>query len=160
MALFLMSTEPGNFFATARFIRYGVMRLAQRMRVERADDALSPSKLILLGWLMRKGPLTPGELAALERVRPQSLTRTLASLEEEGLISRRTGESDRRQSVVAITEQGHAAFSQDMRQRDIWLATVMTQRLSPTEREILRLAVQLMERLAAPDPEPTQVETP
>ncbi len=47
-----------------------------------------------------------------------------------------------------------------MRQRDIWLATVMTQRLSPTEREVLRLAVQLMERLAAPDPEPTQVETP
>ena len=143
-----------------RFIRYGVMHLARRMRLERTDDALSPSKLILLGWLMRKGPLTPSELAALERVRPQSLTRILASLEEDGLISRRPGPSDRRQSLIAITEQGHAAFSHDMRQRDTWLATVMMQRLSPTEREILRLAVQLMERLAVPDPEPTPTEKP
>jgi DNA-binding MarR family transcriptional regulator len=151
-----MSTEPGNFLTTVRFIRYGVMHLARRMRLERAGDALSPSKLILLGWLMRKGPLTPSELAALERVRPQSLTRTLASLEEEGLITRRAGEDDRRQSVAAITEQGYAALSHDMRQRDTWLATVMTQRLSPTEREILRLAAQLMERLAAPDAEPSE----
>jgi DNA-binding MarR family transcriptional regulator len=148
-----MPFEPGNFFSRVRFIRYGVMHLAQRMRLERGDDALSASKLILLGWLMRKGPLTPTGLATLERVRPQSLTRTLASLEEDGLISRRAGTGDRRQSVIAITEQGHAVFSHDMRQRDIWLATVMTQRLSPTEREILHLAVQLMERLAASNPE-------
>ena len=149
-----MSTEPGNFIATVRFIRYGVMHMAQRMRLERTDDALNPSKLILLGWLMRKGPLTPSELAALERVRPQSLTRILASLEEDGLISRQAGENDRRQSVIAITEQEYAAFSHDMRERDSWLATVMTQRLSPTEREVLRLAVQLMERLAVGDPTP------
>jgi len=147
-----MSIEPGNFIATVRFIRYGVMHLAQRMRLERTDDALNPSKLILLGWLMRKGPLTPGELAALERVRPQSLTRTLASLEEDGLISRRAGVNDRRQSIITITERGYAAFSHDMRERDTWLATVMMQKLSPTEREILRLATQLMERLAASDP--------
>jgi DNA-binding MarR family transcriptional regulator len=155
-----MSLEPGNFLSSVRFIRYGVMHLARRMRLERGDDALSASKLTLLGWLMRKGRLTPTELAALERVRPQSLTRTLASLEEDGLISRLADAGDRRQSLIAITEQGHAALSHDMRQRDTWLATVMTERLSPTEREILRLAAQLMERLAAPDPEPTPTEEP
>jgi DNA-binding MarR family transcriptional regulator len=149
-----MSIEPGNFITTVRFVRYGVMHLARRMRLERGDEALSPSKLILLGWLMRRGSLTPGELAALERVRPQSLTRTLASLEDEGLVSRRPGAEDRRQSVIAITEQGRAALSHDMRQSDMWLATAMAERLSPTECEILRLATQLMERLAASDPNP------
>jgi DNA-binding MarR family transcriptional regulator len=155
-----MSFEPANFLTNVRFIRFGVMHLAQRMRLERGEDALSASKLILLGWLMRKGPLTPTELAALERVRPQSLTRTLASLEEDGLISRRPGTSDRRQSVIAITEQGNAAVSHDMRQRDAWLATVMTERLSPSESAMLRLAVQLMERLAAPDAGQTPAEKP
>jgi DNA-binding MarR family transcriptional regulator len=147
-----MQNERQSFFDTVRFIRHGVMHLARRMRLERGQDSLSPSKLILLGWLMRSGPLTATEIAARERVRPQSLTRTLASLEEHGLIDRRAGESDRRQSVIEITEQGRAALSHDMRQSDLWLATAMTQRLSPTECEILRLATQLMERLAASDP--------
>jgi len=149
-----MQNEQRSFVETARFIRYGVMHLARRMRLERGDNSLSPSKLILLGWLMRSGPLTATELAARERVRPQSLTRTLAGLEEDGLIDRRAGESDRRQSVIAITEEGRAAMSHDMGQSDTWLATAMTQRLSPTECEILRLATQLMERLAASDPNP------
>ena len=151
--------EPQNLFETVRFIRHGVMHLARRMRLERGDDPLSPSKLVLLGWLLRDGPSTPTELAALERVRPQSLTRTLAGLEEDGLISRQASENDRRQSVIAITEQGREALHHDMRQRDVWLATVMTQRLSPTECEILRLATHLMERLVS-DPNPAPEEEP
>lgn len=155
-----MPTEPQNFLNTVRYIRHGVMHLSRRMRLERGDDALSPSKLILLGWLVRKGPLTPTALAALERVRPQSLTRTLAGLETDGLIGRQAGATDRRQSLVAITEQGRAACARDMERRDIWLATAMTQRLSPTECEMLRLATRLMERLAAPEPTPTFAEEP
>jgi DNA-binding MarR family transcriptional regulator len=151
-----MATEdPERFLKTVRFIRYGVMHLGRRMRLERGDDALSPSKLILLGWLARGGPLTPTELAARERMRPQSLTRTLASLEEDGLITRRAGTRDRRQSLVAITDKGRNAVDRDMEQRDIWLATVMAQRLSSTECEMLRLATHLMERLAA-DPPPEE----
>jgi DNA-binding MarR family transcriptional regulator len=148
----MIQNEQRIFVETVRLIRYGVMHLARRMRLERGDNSLSPSKLILLGWLMRSGPLTATELAARERVRPQSLTRTLAGLAEDGLIDRRAGESDRRRSVIAITDEGRAALSHDMRQSDMWLATAMTQRLSPTECEILRLATQLMERLAAPEP--------
>jgi DNA-binding MarR family transcriptional regulator len=147
-----MATDPQRFINTVRFIRYGVMHLGRRMRLERGDDALSPSKLILLGWLSRNGALTPTGLAARERVRPQSLTRTLASLEEDGLITRQAGTRDRRQSLVAITDKGRQAVNRDMEQRDRWLATVMTERLSPTECEMLRLATHLMERLAADSP--------
>jgi DNA-binding MarR family transcriptional regulator len=60
------------------------------------------------------------------------------------------GARDRRQSPVAITEKGLEALNHDMQQRDAWLAAAMAERLSPTECEILRLAAQLMERLANP----------
>lgn len=148
-----MPRDTHSFFDTVRFIRYGVMHLGRRMRLERGENSLGPSKLILLGWLLRSGAMTATELAARERVRPQSLTRTLANLEEDGLIIRRADPSDRRQSMIAITEHGRAAVNHEMHQSDVWLATMMTQRLSPTECEILRLATQLMERLAA-DPAP------
>jgi DNA-binding MarR family transcriptional regulator len=146
-------SDPQDIPNRVRAVRYGVMQLARRMRLERGDDSLSASKLVMLGWLMRGGALTPTELAARERVKPQSLTRTLASLEEDGLIVRMAGASDRRQSPVAITEKGLKALDRDMRQRDAWLAAAMAERLSPTECEILRLAAQLMERLAAPGEE-------
>ena len=68
----------------------------------------------------------------------------------DGLIARMAGAEDRRQSPVAITEKGIAALNHDMRRRDAWLAASMAKRLAPTECEILRLAAQLMERLAAP----------
>ena len=147
-------SDPQDIPARVRFIRYGVMQLARRMRLERGDDPLSSSKLVVLGWLMRGGALTPTELAAREQVRPQSLTRTLASLEEDGLIVRMAGASDRRQSPVAITEKGLEALHRDMRQRDTWLAAAMAERLSPTECEILRLAAQLMERLSTQEEKP------
>jgi DNA-binding MarR family transcriptional regulator len=138
----------------ARYIRYGVMQLARRMRLERGDDPLSASKLVMLGWLMRGGALTLTDLAARERVRPQSLTRTLAALEEDGLIVRMAGAQDRRQFPVAITEKGIEALNRDMGQRDSWLAAAMADRLSPTECEVLRLAAQLMERLSAREEKP------
>lgn len=152
-------TDPPDIPNRVRYIRYGVMQLARRMRLERGDDPLSSSKLVVLGWLMRGGALTPTELAARERMRPQSLTRTLSALEADGLILRTAGVSDRRQSPVAITEHGIAALQHDMRQRDAWLAAAMAERLSPTEAEILRLAAQLMERLSAQDLS-TQEEEP
>ena len=146
--------DPQDIPNRVRFIRYGVMQLARRMRLERGDDPLSASKLVVLGWLVRGGALTPTELAARERVRPQSLTRTLAGLEEDGLIVRMAGAQDRRQSPVAITENGLAALNCDMQQRDAWLAAAMAERLSPTEAEILRLAAQLMERLSQQEEKP------
>ena len=148
--------QPELRLDAARAIRRGLMGLTRRMRSERTGMPLNASKLTALGWLFRKGPITPTELAELERIRPQSLTRTLAALEEDGLVRRQPGSHDRRQSLVAITEQGRAALEADMRQRDIWLDAAMDRCLSPTEREMLRLAAQLMTRLAETELEPKE----
>lgn len=129
-------------------IRRGTIRLALRLRAERSEDSLPPSMLSVLGHLHRDGPLTAGQLAAADRLQPQSLTRTLAALEEQELIVRRPGELDRRQSLLAITQAGRRRLIDDMRQRDAWLAKAMERALSPTERDLLKLAGPLLERLA------------
>jgi DNA-binding MarR family transcriptional regulator len=100
--------------------------------------------------------MTSTDLAAAERVRPQSLTRVLADLETEDLIRRRPGEADRRQIFLELTERGAQALERDMARRDRWLAAAMEQSLTPTERGLLRLAAQVMERLAEAEIDPSE----
>jgi DNA-binding MarR family transcriptional regulator len=131
----------------AALIRRGVVRLNRRLRQERGDGSLSPNQLWVLGHLYRHGSATPGEVAAAERQRPQSLTRVFAELEAEGLIARAPGTVDRRQSVLSLTGAGRRALERDMADRDAWLSGALAS-LSPTERGVLELAGALMERLA------------
>ena len=81
-----------------RRIRSGVVRLSRRLRAERPADALAPTKISVLAQLWRNGRMSAGDLADLERIQPQSLTRTLAALEADGLILRRPDELDRRRA--------------------------------------------------------------
>ncbi|MFD0684899.1 MarR family winged helix-turn-helix transcriptional regulator [Actinomadura fibrosa] len=127
-------------------IRHGVMHLARRMRYARGPDALSNNKLLVLSHLYRRGPSTAGDVAAAEGQRPQSLTRVFAELEADGLIARARDDRDRRQAVLSLTAEGLAALRRDMDARDAWLAAALAG-LGETEREVLRLAARLMDRL-------------
>ena len=89
----------------------------------------------------------PRQLAAADRVQPQSLTRTLAALERDGLVSRRQDTRDRRSSWIGLTSEGLEALNDDMADRDRWL-DAQIERLSPAEQAILKLATELMHRLA------------
>jgi DNA-binding MarR family transcriptional regulator len=131
-----------------RRIRSAVVRLSRRLRAERPADALAPTKISVLAQLWRNGRMSAGDLADLERVQPQSLTRTLASLEADGLILRRPDELDRRQHVIGITEAGVQALSEDMQARELWLAKAMNIHLTAAERQLLADAADLMDRLA------------
>src|SRR5690348_581717 len=113
-------------------IRRAVAALARRLRTERSANGLSLTKVSLLAHLYRKGSMTAAELAALERVQPQSLTRALAELVKGGLVGRRPDAHDRRRLLLDITGDGRALLTGDMQQRDAWLATALTA-LSVTE---------------------------
>ena len=134
---------------SAAAIRRATTRLQRRLRAEGPRDGLAPAKLSVLGLLRRSGaPMTPGELAAADGVQPQSMTRVLAELEEAGLVTRDRDAIDARQFRIALTEAGEATLAADMRERDAWLARAMLLELSPTERKVLALGADLMERLA------------
>jgi DNA-binding MarR family transcriptional regulator len=106
--------------------------------------------MAVLGCLFRNGDLTVGELAALERVQPPSMTRTVNALEEGGYINRRAHETDGRQVVVVLSDQGRTTLLADRARRDAWLARRLRD-LTPEERDLLRRAAPVLERLANSD---------
>lgn len=132
--------------ALASAVRIGVMRLARRIRTEREGDDLTLTQLSVLGTLDRCGPQTAGDLAAIERVKPPSMTRTLAALEQAGHITREPHESDGRQIVVELTATARDVLANDRRARDAWLAQRLHE-LAPDERELIRQVVPILDRL-------------
>jgi DNA-binding MarR family transcriptional regulator len=139
-----------HYHEAATAIRRGVLGLGRRLRTERNTGGLTSLELSVLGHLNRRGPMTPGVLAAADRIQPQSLTRTLTSLEGDGLLSRQPDPGDGRRSLLTITPPGVGALRSEMDQSDRWLAAAITAKLTSTEAELLRIAGQLMERLADP----------
>ena len=133
--------------ALASALRLSVMRLARRMRAERPDSSLTITQLAALATLERHGPLTPGELAALERVQPPSMTRVVTALHEAGLVDRSPHPSDRRQALLQVTAAGVALLREDRRRREAWLAQRLAE-LGDDERALLRAAAPVLERLA------------
>jgi DNA-binding MarR family transcriptional regulator len=132
----------------AHELRLSVMRLVRRLRKEHAEDGLTYPKLTVLGWLEREGPMTNADLAAAERVAPQTMMRTTAELVAADLISRTDDPADRRQVLLRISPAGIDILEEDRRRRDSFLAKAMTSALTPTERELLRLAAGLLDRLS------------
>jgi DNA-binding MarR family transcriptional regulator len=135
----------------AAVVRRAVNRLGRRMRAERLPDSLPNGKLAALAHLYRSGPSTPGAMAAALHVQPQSLTRTLAALDDDGLVTRSRDAADGRQYRIELTQSGFDAMTRDVGHRDAWLRQRMATELNETEREVLRLAAGLLDRLAADD---------
>ena len=132
-------------------LRLSVMRLRRRLANERdPGNDLSIGTMAVLGSLYRYGDLTVGELAALERVQPPSMTRKINSLEEGGYVTRRAHETDGRVVVVCLSEVGRGRVVADRKRRDEWLARQLRD-LTPEERDVLRAAAPLLQRLAEED---------
>jgi DNA-binding MarR family transcriptional regulator len=126
-------------------LRLVVMRLARRLR-QQAPEALSPSQLSVLSTLESHGPLTPTELAAAERVKPPTITRVAAILEEAGLVRRKSDPGDRRSSRVELTARGRELIERDRRRKTAYLAKQIA-KLSEEEVRALNRAVELIERM-------------
>lgn len=132
-------------------LRVSVMRLRRRLMGERhPDNELSLSAMSALGVLYRRGELGLAELAHIERVQPPSMTRTIKWLAERGLVTRRPHETDGRQVLVTLTEQGRDVVRADRVSRDAWLSRRLSA-LSAEERAVLREAAPIIERLAQGD---------
>jgi DNA-binding MarR family transcriptional regulator len=128
-------------------LRLAVLRLSRRLRQESAGE-ITASQLSALAVLAKHGELSLGELAAIERIAPPSMTRIAARLEEQGLLERRVDASDRRVARVAVSAAGEALLIETRTRRDAFLAARL-QDFTPEERTILARAIPLLERLAS-----------
>lgn len=126
-------------------LRLAVGRLARRLRQE-AEIDVTPSQLSALATLDRGGNMTIGELAAIESIRPPTMTRIVAALEEAALVRRSTDPDDRRACRVSITDKGVAAVQQIRDARSAFLAARLGA-LDEREIESIRAALPALERL-------------
>lgn len=112
------------------------------------DDSLdlNPNQLSAMAVLLNSGDQLMGALAAQEKVRPPSMTRIVNSLEGRGYVARHPDPRDHRQCLVALTDSGRDVLLANRRRRDQWLA-IRIAALDPAEREVLRRAVLVLEKV-------------
>ncbi|MBY3554637.1 MarR family transcriptional regulator [Modestobacter lapidis] len=124
------------------------MRFSRRLRNQRVDTSVTLTHLAALSTLQRQGPMSPGELAAHERVQPPSMTRVVVALEAKGLVTRTPHPTDGRQVVIDLTPAAEAMLGDEIRAREAWLSGRL-QQLSAEERAVLREAATIMDKLAS-----------
>ena len=133
---------------TARELRVVFSRLRRRFREVTNRDGLTPTQVSALSQLDKGGPTSASTLAAVERVRPQSMAATLAVLEERGLIGRSPDPHDGRRQLVALTPHGRDFIEGDRQEREEWLASALRERYTEDERQVILTALTLLDRLA------------
>ncbi|HKS52609.1 MAG TPA: MarR family transcriptional regulator [Pseudonocardiaceae bacterium] len=129
-------------------LRLAVVRLNRRLRAQRDVEAVvTLTQLSAMASLHRHGPMTPGELAACERVQPPSMTRVIAALTDSGFVDRSPHPTDGRQTVVALTTAGRDYVDAEVSARERWLDAQLAQ-LTADERDVLSRAVDIIDRIA------------
>lgn len=128
-------------------LRLAVVRLNRRLRAQRVHAPVTLSQASALSTLHGRGPLTPGELAAAERVQPPTMTRLLAGLEEAGLLTRGPHPSDGRQCLLELTDAGRAVIAAEVGARERWLERRLAE-LDAGERAVLDRAAAIIDRMA------------
>jgi DNA-binding MarR family transcriptional regulator len=128
-------------------LRAAVARLGRRLRQEGLHDGATPSQLAALATLFVRGPMTLGELAAAEHVKPPTMTRIVAALQERGLVRREGSSDDGRIVRVEVTPAGRKAHEDYRKRRDAWLRKRLAE-LTPAERDALAWAADIFDRIA------------
>jgi DNA-binding MarR family transcriptional regulator len=133
---------------TAARLRMAIVRTARRLRQEAAAETngLTPTSTAALATIERHGPLTPSEVAEIERVKRPTVTRTLGCLEREGLIDRTPDPSDGRSSLVAINAVGRERLRRLRGRKNAYLARRMRD-LTSEEIETLERAAEILDRM-------------
>ncbi len=101
-------------------LHIAVMRLARRMRAER-EEGLTSTQISTLASLVRTGAQPISALAAHERVKAPSMTRTVSTLESAGLVTRGPSADDARLVMVRATPAGEQVIGRIRQARRDWL---------------------------------------
>jgi DNA-binding MarR family transcriptional regulator len=129
----------------AHDLRETVGRVLRRLRAEPGPPI---GQLAVLSRLDREGPASISDLAAADRMRPQSMAQTVRDLEHAGLVSRRPDPADGRRHFVELTDAGLETLLATRARREDWLTQALDRELDADQRDLLRRAVALLNRVA------------
>ena len=142
-----MKKTQDHAAAMASELRVLLGKLKRRLREHANKGDLTLSQMAVLGYLDREGPSTVTALARAEGVRPQSMSATVAALEEAGFVTGTPHPADGRQIVLSLTAAAGEWISASRAAREDWLSQAIRSHLNPTEQEELAKAAALLRRI-------------
>ena len=145
------SPRPDAATALADRLHSAAIHLLRRLRRGDEAEGLSAPRLSALSVIVMRGPITLGELAAAEQVRPPSMTRLVQALEADGLITREIDAGDRRVIRLRPTARGKSLLARGRARRVRALAGELAQ-LGPDDAEALRRGLDVIERIVGRGP--------
>jgi DNA-binding MarR family transcriptional regulator len=132
--------------ATSDRLHSAAIHLLRRVRKEDAFMAEAPARLSALSVLVFGGPMSLGELAAAEQVKPPTMSLVVAGLERSGLVERFADSKDARRVRLCATAKGVKLMKQGRKRRIQHLAQNL-KTLPADELESVRHAVKILERV-------------
>ncbi|MDQ1438850.1 MAG: hypothetical protein QOK43_2479 [Acidimicrobiaceae bacterium] len=131
-------------------LRLAVARMARQLRQQTPEGEVTVSMLSALSSVERLGLVSLGELAAVERVQPPSMTRIITRLDDLGLVARETDAADRRVARVRVTPEGTRFLQRNRTRRNAFLAARL-RTLAPDDVAALEAALPVIEKLLEDD---------
>jgi DNA-binding MarR family transcriptional regulator len=116
-----------------------------RSRDPRKPGELSTAQVRALIQLVKDERVTAGELAKRAELSPGAMTAMLDQLADEGMITRRRSETDRRQVIVALTGRGREEVAA---KRAMW-EQLWREGLEGLEEAEIEAATRVMRAIAA-----------
>lgn len=113
-----------------------------------STESYSITEITTLGRLYRQPKLMPSELAAMAKVKTQSMSQILKKMENQNVIERIPCETDRRKTFISLTDSGRKLVEQTRYERDEWLTNAIRQNLTREERRILIKSIEIIHKLA------------
>ena len=142
--------EAAHAIERARLLTDVVTRLRRALRSSiRTDypwESLPMAQIELLQTLAA-APLRVGELAARQRLAPNTVSGLISKLLEAGFVDRQADPGDRRTARIALTENGYRQLEDWQRAHERRIADALGS-ISPAERDAVMAALPGLESLA------------
>lgn len=122
------------------------IHLLRRLRREDVKAGLTGPRLSALSVVVFGGPITLGELATAEQVKPPTMTRLVRALEEEGLVRREADARDGRIVRLRATTRGENLLAAGRTRRVRKLSEPFAS-LTADEQSTLQEAAEILSRV-------------
>jgi DNA-binding MarR family transcriptional regulator len=122
------------------------IHLLRQVRKQDVATREAPARLSALSVLVFGGPVTLGQLAAAEQVKPPTMTRIVTGLERSGLAERLHDAEDARRVRICATRKG-ARLLQQARQRRIGDLAARLDSLAEKELRVLNESAEILDKI-------------
>ena len=124
------------------------IHLLRQLRKEDDASGLSAPRLSALSVVVFGGPVTLGQLARAEQVRPPTMTKIVTGLENDGLVERKADSRDGRLTRIVATPKGQRILVEG-RARRVKSLTRAVEQLNDAELARLDRGIQVFRKLIA-----------